>query len=120
MTTASGHRCASPTSALMIAPPPRLLPRSTRSTLSASQPASSKRGNAASTQENLERPSYKNGNFPSLPLTVKAVDELWRHAFHNNMVRRQDLPQRSRGDNCVDAMHVNTASDIDDDESAAV
>eukprot|EP00965_Chrysotila_dentata_P110563 3652990-Pleurochrysis_carterae.AAC.1 len=36
------------------------------------------------------------------------------------MGRRQDPPQRSRGDHRVDAMHVvDTASDIDDDESAA-
>eukprot|EP00965_Chrysotila_dentata_P007546 245519-Pleurochrysis_carterae.AAC.1 len=48
MTTASGHRCASPTSASMSAPSPRLLPRSARSTLSASQLANSTRTNAAS------------------------------------------------------------------------
>eukprot|EP00965_Chrysotila_dentata_P036064 1200365-Pleurochrysis_carterae.AAC.1 len=35
------------------------------------------------------------------------------------MIRRQDPPQRSRGGHRVDATHVATASDIDDDESAA-
>eukprot|EP00965_Chrysotila_dentata_P090253 2978298-Pleurochrysis_carterae.AAC.1 len=35
------------------------------------------------------------------------------------MIRRQDPPQRSRGGYRVDAMHVDTASDIDDNESAA-
>eukprot|EP00965_Chrysotila_dentata_P021121 699532-Pleurochrysis_carterae.AAC.1 len=70
---------------------------------------------ATKTQEELQRPSYKNGNIPSLPLTVKAFDELWRQAFRNNMIRRQDPPQRSRGRHRVDAMHVDTASDIDDD-----
>eukprot|EP00965_Chrysotila_dentata_P103128 3404898-Pleurochrysis_carterae.AAC.1 len=35
------------------------------------------------------------------------------------MIRRQDPPQRSSGRHRVDAMHVDTASDIDDDESAA-
>eukprot|EP00965_Chrysotila_dentata_P176006 5811328-Pleurochrysis_carterae.AAC.1 len=34
------------------------------------------------------------------------------------MIRRQDSPQRSRGGHRVDAMHVGTASEIDDDESA--
>eukprot|EP00965_Chrysotila_dentata_P143327 4735453-Pleurochrysis_carterae.AAC.1 len=48
MTTASGHCCASLTSASTSAPSPRLLPRSTRSTLSASQPASSTKTNTAS------------------------------------------------------------------------
>eukprot|EP00965_Chrysotila_dentata_P043228 1436168-Pleurochrysis_carterae.AAC.1 len=51
-------------------------------------------------QEELQRPSHKNGNVPSLPLTVKAFDELWRYAFRNNMTRRQDPPQRSRGGDC--------------------
>eukprot|EP00965_Chrysotila_dentata_P039376 1309064-Pleurochrysis_carterae.AAC.1 len=84
MTTASGHRCASPTSASMTIPSPRLLPRSTRPISSATQPANSTRTNAASSflsmvtypahlgtkvQEELQRPSYKNGNVPSLPLT---------------------------------------------------
>eukprot|EP00965_Chrysotila_dentata_P241059 6204061-Pleurochrysis_carterae.AAC.1 len=41
MTTGSGHRCATSTSASTSAPSPRSLPRSTRSTLSASPPASS-------------------------------------------------------------------------------
>eukprot|EP00965_Chrysotila_dentata_P078699 2593990-Pleurochrysis_carterae.AAC.1 len=45
MTTASGHRCASPMSASTSEP--RSLPRSTRSTLCASQPANSTRTNAA-------------------------------------------------------------------------
>eukprot|EP00965_Chrysotila_dentata_P058873 1953774-Pleurochrysis_carterae.AAC.1 len=35
------------------------------------------------------------------------------------MIRRQDPPQRSRGGHRVDAMNVDAASDIDDDESAA-
>eukprot|EP00965_Chrysotila_dentata_P011011 358162-Pleurochrysis_carterae.AAC.1 len=35
------------------------------------------------------------------------------------MIRRQDPPQRYRGGHRVDAMHVDPASDIDDDESAA-
>eukprot|EP00965_Chrysotila_dentata_P088596 2925691-Pleurochrysis_carterae.AAC.1 len=35
------------------------------------------------------------------------------------MIRRQDPPQRTRGRHCVDAMHVDTASDIDNDEPAA-
>eukprot|EP00965_Chrysotila_dentata_P142512 4711170-Pleurochrysis_carterae.AAC.1 len=35
------------------------------------------------------------------------------------MIRRQDPPQRSRSGHRVDAMHIDTASDIDDDESAA-
>eukprot|EP00965_Chrysotila_dentata_P038602 1281720-Pleurochrysis_carterae.AAC.1 len=35
------------------------------------------------------------------------------------MMFRQHSPQRSRGGHRADAMHVNTASDIDDDESAA-
>eukprot|EP00965_Chrysotila_dentata_P127093 4203824-Pleurochrysis_carterae.AAC.1 len=35
------------------------------------------------------------------------------------MIRRQDPPQRSRGGHRLDAMHVDTASDIDGDESAA-
>eukprot|EP00965_Chrysotila_dentata_P047432 1573414-Pleurochrysis_carterae.AAC.1 len=70
-------------------------------------------------QEELQRPSYKNGNVPSLALASKAFDELWRHAFRNSMIRRQDPPQRSRGGYRVDGMHVDTASDIDDDESAA-
>eukprot|EP00965_Chrysotila_dentata_P080357 2651210-Pleurochrysis_carterae.AAC.1 len=35
------------------------------------------------------------------------------------MIRRQDPPQRSRGGHRVDATHVDTASDIDDGESAA-
>eukprot|EP00965_Chrysotila_dentata_P087751 2897324-Pleurochrysis_carterae.AAC.1 len=35
------------------------------------------------------------------------------------MIRRQDPPQRSRGGHRVDAMYVDTASDIDDDEFAA-
>eukprot|EP00965_Chrysotila_dentata_P077966 2571332-Pleurochrysis_carterae.AAC.1 len=36
------------------------------------------------------------------------------------MIRRQDPPQRSRGDgHRIDKMHADTASDIDDDESAA-
>eukprot|EP00965_Chrysotila_dentata_P007748 252807-Pleurochrysis_carterae.AAC.1 len=66
-------------------------------------------------QEKLQLPSYKNGNVPSLPLTVTAFDELWRHAFSNNMIRRQDPPQRSRGGHRIDTMHVESASDIDDD-----
>eukprot|EP00965_Chrysotila_dentata_P150421 4968730-Pleurochrysis_carterae.AAC.1 len=70
---------------------------------------------ATNAQEEVQRPSYKTGNVPSLPLTVKAVDELWRHAFRNNMISCQDPPQRSRGGHRVDAMHVDTASDIDDD-----
>eukprot|EP00965_Chrysotila_dentata_P100412 3318087-Pleurochrysis_carterae.AAC.1 len=87
MTTVSGHRCTSPTLASTSALSPRLLPRSIKSTLSASQPASSTITNAASSmitypahlatkaQEELQRPSYKNSNVPSLPLTVKAFDE---------------------------------------------
>eukprot|EP00965_Chrysotila_dentata_P246227 6207034-Pleurochrysis_carterae.AAC.1 len=74
---------------------------------------------ATKAQEELQRPSYKNGNVPSLSLTVKAFDELCRHAFRNDMIRRQDPPQRSRGGHRVEAMHVDTASDIDDDETAA-
>eukprot|EP00965_Chrysotila_dentata_P147237 4861330-Pleurochrysis_carterae.AAC.1 len=70
---------------------------------------------ATKAQEELQRPSYKTGNVPSLALTVKAFDELLRHAFRNNTIRRQDPPQRSRGCHRVDAMHVDTASDIDDD-----
>eukprot|EP00965_Chrysotila_dentata_P007406 240119-Pleurochrysis_carterae.AAC.1 len=35
------------------------------------------------------------------------------------MIRRQDPPQRSRGGHRVDAMHLDTASDIDDDEFTA-
>eukprot|EP00965_Chrysotila_dentata_P082298 2716371-Pleurochrysis_carterae.AAC.1 len=35
------------------------------------------------------------------------------------MIRRQDPPQRSCGGHRVDAMHIDTASDIDDAESAA-
>eukprot|EP00965_Chrysotila_dentata_P075122 2481472-Pleurochrysis_carterae.AAC.1 len=35
------------------------------------------------------------------------------------MIRRQDPPQGSRGGHRVYAMHVDTASDIDDVESAA-
>eukprot|EP00965_Chrysotila_dentata_P163632 5403201-Pleurochrysis_carterae.AAC.1 len=35
------------------------------------------------------------------------------------MIRRQDPPQHSRGGHCVDATHVDAASDIDTDESAA-
>eukprot|EP00965_Chrysotila_dentata_P024315 805388-Pleurochrysis_carterae.AAC.1 len=35
------------------------------------------------------------------------------------MIRRQDPPLRSRGGHRVDAMHVGTASDIDDDGFAA-
>eukprot|EP00965_Chrysotila_dentata_P179495 5927183-Pleurochrysis_carterae.AAC.1 len=35
------------------------------------------------------------------------------------MIRRQDPPQRSRGGHRVAAMHVESASDIDDDEFAA-
>eukprot|EP00965_Chrysotila_dentata_P165909 5477692-Pleurochrysis_carterae.AAC.1 len=97
MTTASGHRCASPTSASMSASSPKLLPRSTRSTLSAyermsaSQPFSPTKQTppqvfcesmitypahlATKAPEELQRPTYKNGNVPSLPLTVKAFDE---------------------------------------------
>eukprot|EP00965_Chrysotila_dentata_P002659 86661-Pleurochrysis_carterae.AAC.1 len=52
---------------------------------------------ATKAQEELQRPFYKNCNVPSLPLTAKAFDELWRHAFRKNMIRRQDPPQRSRG-----------------------
>eukprot|EP00965_Chrysotila_dentata_P065664 2176117-Pleurochrysis_carterae.AAC.1 len=70
---------------------------------------------AIKAQEELQRPSYKNGNVPSLPLTVKAFDAV----ACNNMIRRQDPPQRSRGGHRIDAMHVDTASDIDDDESTA-
>eukprot|EP00965_Chrysotila_dentata_P041091 1363146-Pleurochrysis_carterae.AAC.1 len=75
---------------------------------------------ATKAQEELQRPSYKNGNVPSLLLTAKAVGKLWRHAFCNNMIFRQDPPQRSRGGHRVtDAMHVDTASDIYADESTA-
>eukprot|EP00965_Chrysotila_dentata_P156067 5156292-Pleurochrysis_carterae.AAC.2 len=75
---------------------------------------------ATKVQEELQHPSYKNVNVPSLPLTVKAFDELWRHACRNSIIRRQDPPlRRSRGGHRVDAMLVDTASDIDDDESAA-
>eukprot|EP00965_Chrysotila_dentata_P066782 2210803-Pleurochrysis_carterae.AAC.1 len=94
MTTVSSHRCASTTSASTSASPsPRSLQRSTRSVLSASQPASSTRTNAGSSscesmitypahlatkaQKELQRPSYKNSNVPLLALTVKAFDELW-------------------------------------------
>eukprot|EP00965_Chrysotila_dentata_P005743 189438-Pleurochrysis_carterae.AAC.1 len=35
--------------------------------------------------------------------------------FRNNMIRRQAPPQRSHGGDRVDAMHVDTASDIEDD-----
>eukprot|EP00965_Chrysotila_dentata_P037786 1256540-Pleurochrysis_carterae.AAC.1 len=35
------------------------------------------------------------------------------------MIRRQDPPKRSRGGHHVDVMHVDTKSDIDDNESAA-
>eukprot|EP00965_Chrysotila_dentata_P175486 5792670-Pleurochrysis_carterae.AAC.1 len=35
------------------------------------------------------------------------------------MIRLQDPPQRPRGGHRVGVMHVDTASDIDDDESAA-
>eukprot|EP00965_Chrysotila_dentata_P088411 2919800-Pleurochrysis_carterae.AAC.1 len=74
---------------------------------------------ATKAQEELQRPFYKNGKVPSLPLPVTAFDELWRHAFRNNMIRRHDPPQRSRGSHRVDAMHDDTASDIDGDESPA-
>eukprot|EP00965_Chrysotila_dentata_P203842 6181982-Pleurochrysis_carterae.AAC.2 len=52
--------------------------------------------------------------------STNAFDELWRHAFR---IQQHGLPPRSaqcsRGGHCVDAMHVDTASDIDDDDSAA-
>eukprot|EP00965_Chrysotila_dentata_P209916 6185577-Pleurochrysis_carterae.AAC.1 len=35
------------------------------------------------------------------------------------MILCQDPPQRSRGGHRIDAMHVDTSSDIDDDDSAA-
>eukprot|EP00965_Chrysotila_dentata_P136555 4516041-Pleurochrysis_carterae.AAC.1 len=53
------------------------------------------------------------------PLTIKAFNKLWRHAFCNNMIRRQDPPQRSCGSHRVGAMHVKAASDIHDNKSAA-
>eukprot|EP00965_Chrysotila_dentata_P017520 582134-Pleurochrysis_carterae.AAC.2 len=75
----------------------RLLPRSTRSTLSANRHASSMRTSAVSypahlatqTQKELQRPSYKVGCNPFFPLTVKAFDELWLLAFRNGMIRQQ-------------------------------
>eukprot|EP00965_Chrysotila_dentata_P000454 15360-Pleurochrysis_carterae.AAC.1 len=52
---------------------------------------------ATKAQEELQRPSYKTGSNPSFPMTVKAFDELRRHAFRNGMIRHQAPPQRSRG-----------------------
>eukprot|EP00965_Chrysotila_dentata_P256362 6212518-Pleurochrysis_carterae.AAC.2 len=40
----------------------------------------------AKVQEELQRPCYKISNILLLPLTVKAFDYLWRHAFRNNMI----------------------------------
>eukprot|EP00965_Chrysotila_dentata_P055670 1846667-Pleurochrysis_carterae.AAC.1 len=74
---------------------------------------------ATKTQETFQRPKYKKSNDSLLRLTAKAFDKLFRHAFRNNMICGQDSPQRSRGCHLVDATHVDTASDIDDDESGA-
>eukprot|EP00965_Chrysotila_dentata_P208655 6184819-Pleurochrysis_carterae.AAC.1 len=52
-------------------------------------------------------------------LTVKAFNELWCHASGSNMILPQDPTQCSHGNHCVDAMHADTASDIDDIKSAA-
>eukprot|EP00965_Chrysotila_dentata_P236395 6201280-Pleurochrysis_carterae.AAC.17 len=68
-------------------------------------------------QQKLQKPSYKNGNAPLLQLLVTAFHELWPHAFRNSMIRGQDSLQRSRGGHR--AMHVNTASGVGDDASAA-
>eukprot|EP00965_Chrysotila_dentata_P111188 3674943-Pleurochrysis_carterae.AAC.1 len=131
MTTVSGHRYASPTTTSTSALSPQLLPRSTSEIKLERESTCQSNENerrlmflsmitypahlTTTAQEELQRPSYKSGNVPSLPLTVKAFNELWRHAFRNDMIRRQDLPQRSRGGHRVDAMHVDMASDIDDD-----
>ena len=40
---------------------------------------------------------------PDYEKTVKAFDELWRHAYSQNQIRRQAAPERSRGGHGVDA-----------------
>eukprot|EP00965_Chrysotila_dentata_P199293 6179293-Pleurochrysis_carterae.AAC.2 len=51
---------------------------------------------ATKAQEELQRTTYKNGNVPSLPLTVKAFDELWREAFRNNMTAAKIRPNATK------------------------
>ena len=57
---------------------------------------------------------------PDYEKTVKAFDELWRHASAQNQIRRQAPPERSRGGHRVDAFHVDDIDkpdEPDDDNS---
>eukprot|EP00965_Chrysotila_dentata_P094662 3130398-Pleurochrysis_carterae.AAC.2 len=47
---------------------------------------------ATNAQKKLQRPSYNNSNVPSLPLTVKAFDKLWRPSRFS---QQHDPPPKS-------------------------
>ena len=52
---------------------------------------------------------------PDYDKTVKAFDELWRHAYSQNQIRRQAAPERSRGGHRVDAFQLENDDNDDDD-----